>query len=110
MLILCDQYPGNVFIGSAKSLMFDMFDGKANAIAKKIGVLPSLYKQYNYLERQYILLPLMHSGNKVDHAACLLKFQKIVANLTTSVADDNTKTFTASLKVALLHMKVVNMF
>ena len=45
MLILCDQYPRNVFRGSIKTFMFDAI---ANAIAKKILALPSLYKQYNY--------------------------------------------------------------
>lgn len=92
LLILLDQFPRNMFRGSARSFATD---GKALAIANE-ALAHGFDQELELPQRNFLYLPLMHSENLADQERCVA--------LTRQYSDDNT------VKYAELHADIIRRF
>lgn len=67
-IILCNQFARNIFRGKAKAFAFDE---RSLKLAKQIVDDHERFNRYRYFEKQFILLPLMHSERLKDLQKCL---------------------------------------
>ena len=68
VIILCDQFSRNCYRGSEKAFSFDTISLN---LSKHIVNSPDLFKEYKFFEKNFILMPLMHSENIGDAEMCI---------------------------------------
>ncbi|MFO1184669.1 MAG: DUF924 family protein [Bauldia sp.] len=81
LVVLLDQFPRNVFRGSAESFAYDV---KALAYAKRL--LATRKADFYAIERAFLLLPLEHSEALADQEAMMPHFAELAATAPPALA------------------------
>jgi len=101
-VILCDQLSRNVFRGTPRAFAQDAIALETSERALDAGDWESL----STVERQFLVMPLMHAEDRSRQRRCVELFEKIAAD----APDDLKENAASSLKYARMHADVVERF
>ncbi|KAL4506530.1 hypothetical protein ABPG72_000101 [Tetrahymena utriculariae] len=106
-IIASDQFSRNAFRQSAKQYDFDKY---ALALSDEITSNQEIYNAYKYFERQFIILPYMHSENLQHQQKCLDLAEQISQDAEKQNLPDAVKAFKQMVQFGKSHMEAISKF
>ncbi|KAL4459947.1 hypothetical protein ABPG74_003473 [Tetrahymena malaccensis] len=106
-IIACDQFSRNAFRNSAKQYDYDKY---ALALCDEITANQEMYNAYKYFERQFIILPYMHSENLQHQQKCLDLAEQVSQDAEKSNLPDVAKAFKQVVQYGKAHMEAIVKF
>jgi uncharacterized protein (DUF924 family) len=101
-VILCDQLSRNAFRGTARMFAQDALALETAESALDLGDWDAL----GLIEKQFLLMPLMHAEDRARQKRSVELFEKILAESPPHLADNSKN----SLKYARMHADIVERF
>ena len=102
LVILLDQFPRNIYRGSAQA-----FAGDKTAVEiVKNSIKQQLDKQLSAIQRSFFYMPLEHSENFSDQNVCVECFEQLLQE----VPDEGKKIIQSNLEFALKHRDIIAQF
>lgn len=101
-VILCDQLSRNAFRGTARAFAQDALAVETTERALEAGDFDDL----SSVERQFLLMPLMHAEDRARQRRCVELFEHIAAEAEPDMKDNAEN----ALKFARLHAGIVERF
>lgn len=104
--ILCDQFPRNIYRGSAKAFAMD---------TKVVSLLrpaldQKLDEQIQVAERLFVYLPLMHSESLEDHELASKKFKEVIQAAAETQPEHIAKLFAGASGFLTQHTSIIERF
>ncbi|EAR90938.3 transmembrane protein, putative (macronuclear) [Tetrahymena thermophila SB210] len=106
-IITCDQFSRNAFRESAKQYDFDQY---ALDLSDEITANQEMYNAYKFYERQFIILPYMHSENLQHHHKCLELSEQVSLEAEKQNLPDVAKAFKQMVQFGKSHMEAILKF
>lgn len=109
LVILLDQFPRNLFRGSAQAVVYTHYDRLARAVA---GLVPTICYDdaFSPVWRYWLLLPLEHSEALVDHERLGTKLRELLGTVVGRGDDFGVKFTEQAIRIAERHLKPLQQF